>query len=93
MKFIKYAVHDHLAYITLNRPEKSNALCYELISELRVAFRSAEDDGEVKAIILKATGDAFCAGLVSADLSIEKDRDRAGACARARRGLRACYGL
>jgi len=62
MKYIKYAVDDRLAYITLNRPEKSNALCYELISELRLAFRAAEDDGEVKAIILRANGDAFCAG-------------------------------
>lgn len=62
MKYIQYAVHDRLAYITLNRPEKSNALCFELISELRVAFKAAEDDGQVRAIILKANGDAFCAG-------------------------------
>lgn len=62
MKFLQYAVRDRIAYITLNRPEKSNALCFELISELRVAFKSAEDDVEVKAVILKANGDAFCAG-------------------------------
>jgi methylglutaconyl-CoA hydratase len=62
MKFLQYAVHDHLAYITLNRPEKSNALCYELVSELRVAFKKAEEDDGVKIIILKANGDAFCAG-------------------------------
>jgi methylglutaconyl-CoA hydratase len=62
MKYIQYAVHDRLAYITLNRPEKSNALCYELISELRIAFKAAEDDSQVRAIILKANGDAFCAG-------------------------------
>ena len=62
MKYIQYAVDDHLAYITLNRPEKSNALCYELISELQLAFKAAEDDGEVKVVILKANGEAFCAG-------------------------------
>jgi len=62
MKFLQYAVQDHLAYITLNRPEKSNALCYELVSELRVAFKKAEEDNTVKIIILKANGDAFCAG-------------------------------
>ena len=62
MKFLEYAVHDRLAYITLNRPEKSNALCYELVSELRVAFKKAEEDERVKIIILKANGDAFCAG-------------------------------
>ena len=62
MKYLEYAVRERLAYITLNRPEKSNALCYELISELRIAFKAAEDDGDVKAIILKANGEAFCAG-------------------------------
>jgi len=70
MKFLLYAVRDRIAYITLNRPEKSNALCFELISELRVAFKSAEDDDEVKAVILRATGDAFCAG---ADLQYLQD--------------------
>lgn len=62
MKYIQYAVHDRLAYITLNRPEKSNALCYDLVSELRVAFKAAEDDDAAKIVILKANGEAFCAG-------------------------------
>lgn len=62
MKFLQYAVHDRLAYITLNRPDKSNALCYDLVSELRVAFKKAEEDERVKVIILKANGDVFCAG-------------------------------
>ena len=62
MKFIQYAVEDRLAYITLNRPEKSNALCYDLVSELRVAFKKAEEDSAVKLIVLRANGDAFCAG-------------------------------
>ncbi len=44
MKYIQYAVRDRIAYITLNRPEKSNALSYELVSELRVAFKAAEED-------------------------------------------------
>ncbi|MGC1242392.1 MAG: enoyl-CoA hydratase/isomerase family protein [Chryseosolibacter sp.] len=70
MEFIEYAVEDHLAYITLNRPEKSNALCYDLVSELRIAFKDAETDDNVKAIILRAKGDAFCAG---ADLNYLQD--------------------
>jgi methylglutaconyl-CoA hydratase len=69
MKYINYAVEDRLAYITLNRPEKSNALCYDLVSELKVAFRAAEEDGEVKLVILRAKGDAFCGG---ADLNYLK---------------------
>ena len=62
MKYIQYEVRDRIAYITLNRPEKSNALCYDLVSELRVAFKAAEEDNTVKVIVLKANGDAFCAG-------------------------------
>lgn len=62
MKYIQYVVTDRIAYITLNRPEKSNALCYDLVSELRVAFKAAEEDDTVKVIILKANGVAFCAG-------------------------------
>jgi methylglutaconyl-CoA hydratase len=62
MKYIEYALQDRIAYITLNRPEKSNALCFDLVSELKVAFKAAEEDPEAKIIILKANGDAFCAG-------------------------------
>ena len=70
MKYIQYAVEDRIAYITLNRPEKSNALCYELVSELRLAFKAAEDDEQARVIILRANGDAFCAG---ADLQYLKE--------------------
>ena len=62
MKYIQYAVQDRIAYITLNRPEKSNALSYDLVAELRVAFKTAEEDDTAKVIILKANGAAFCAG-------------------------------
>lgn len=62
MKYITYVVEGHLGFITLNRPEKRNALSYELVAELRLAFKAAEDDEQVKIIILKANGDAFCAG-------------------------------
>lgn len=62
MKYIEYAVENRIAYITLNRPEKSNALCYDLVTELRLAFKDAEEDGNVRVIILRANGEAFCAG-------------------------------
>lgn len=70
MKLIQYAVRDRIAFVTLNRPEKSNALNFDLISELRIAFKAADDDVGVKAIILRANGDAFCAG---ADLQSMQD--------------------
>lgn len=59
---VLYEVQDRIARITLNRPEKRNALNPQLISDLTEAFiRSAEDD-LVKVIVLKANGDAFSAG-------------------------------
>ena len=62
MKYIQYGVRDRIAFITLNRPEKSNALCYELVSELKTSFENAAEDDAVKVIILRANGEAFCAG-------------------------------
>jgi methylglutaconyl-CoA hydratase len=62
MKYITYSVQDRIAYITLNRPEKRNALSHELVKELKDAFHNADQDTDVKVIILKAEGEAFCAG-------------------------------
>ena len=62
MNQIEYTVKDRIGYITLNRPEKRNALSFELVAALKEAFTKAEDDTEVKVIILRANGEAFCAG-------------------------------
>ena len=62
MKFVEYSVNDRIGFITLNRPEKRNALNAELITELKNVFDRAEDDDKVKVIVLKANGEAFCAG-------------------------------
>lgn len=58
----EYTVSDRIAYITLNRPEKRNALNQELVNTLREAFAKAESDQAVKVIVLKANGESFCAG-------------------------------
>jgi methylglutaconyl-CoA hydratase len=62
MKHIDYSVADRVASITLNRPEKRNALSHELVTDLKAAFLEAERDDAVKVIVLKANGEAFCAG-------------------------------
>ncbi len=49
--------------ITLNRPEKRNALNLELCRDLLAAFRQAEADEEVGVILLDAAGPSFCAGM------------------------------
>ncbi len=62
MTLVEYSVKDRIGYITLNRPEKRNALSPAIVSGLKELFKKAESDDEVKVIVLKANGEAFCAG-------------------------------
>ncbi len=57
-----YAVHDRIATITLNRPERLNAITFELARELpRVIDQAAADPG-VHVIVLQGAGKGFCGG-------------------------------
>jgi methylglutaconyl-CoA hydratase len=62
MEYIELDIKDRIGTITLNRPDKRNALNFELIAELKEAFTSMENNDDVKLIILNARGPAFCAG-------------------------------
>lgn len=62
MSGITYSVADRIATITLDRPEKRNALNGAVVRALREAFAQAEADAGVKVIVLAANGKAFCAG-------------------------------
>ena len=57
---------ESILTITLNRPEKRNALNDALINDLKDALREAENDKSLRAIVLKGAGKDFCSG---ADLS------------------------
>jgi len=59
-------VRDAVAFLTLNRPEKRNALNDELIADLKRALKSADNDDAVRCIVLRGAGADFCSG---ADLS------------------------
>ncbi len=59
---ITYQVQDRVARITLNRPDKRNALNPEVVRALKTALTNAEADANVKVVLLDAAGDAFCAG-------------------------------
>ena len=63
---ITYEQDGALAIITLNRPERMNALSRELMDDLQAGLRHALDNGETRAVVLTANGRGFCAG---ADLS------------------------
>lgn len=62
MTFVEYSVKDRICTITLNRPDKRNALNEQVVSELKQAFSKAAEDSEAKVIVLAARGSAFCAG-------------------------------
>src|SRR5215510_9857132 len=59
---ILYSVEDSIATITLNRPDRMNALTHELEAELHRIFDRADADRAVRVIILTGAGRAFCAG-------------------------------
>lgn len=59
---VDYAVHAGRAWITLNRPEKRNALTEVMLSEINNALWSADDDTRVHCVILRGAGQDFCAG-------------------------------
>lgn len=59
---IKYSVADKIARITLNRPEKRNALSLELRGELVDALGAAERDDSVSVVLLDGAGPIFCSG-------------------------------
>jgi len=59
--------NNNILYITINRPQKLNALNKEVLSELSIAISSAQKDKEIKAILITGAGEkAFVAG---ADIS------------------------
>ena len=72
-QFIKYEKEAPLAIITVNRPEVMNAMNNALVEEFALAFKEAETDDEVRALIITGAGDkAFMAG---ADIKEVQARD------------------
>ena len=58
---IRYEQRDAVAVVTLDRPERLNALTVEMREALGTAFERAARDPEVRAVLLQASGAAFCA--------------------------------
>ena len=64
---IRVEIADHVATVTLNRAEKRNAVDLEMFEALKRAGDDIANDGSVRAVILGAEGDHFCAGI---DISV-----------------------
>ena len=63
-----YEIRESVVTLTLNRPDKRNALNAELIEALKAGLTRAAQDPQVKAIVLRAAGVDFCAGMDLAQL-------------------------
>src|SRR5258705_10662147 len=61
-KSILYAAEGSIARITLNRPDKRNALNDEMIEGLKAALSAADENETVKAITISGNGQDFCSG-------------------------------
>lgn len=59
---IKFEVKDEIGILTLNRPEKRNALHPDLVKQMKHKLSEIENDGSVKVLIITGEGKAFCAG-------------------------------
>ena len=76
-KTITYRVDDRVAVITLNRPERMNAMSLELCGEVKHAVRAADDDGDVRVVIVTgAGGKAFSAGYDISEADQDEKRGR-----------------
>ncbi|MCD0421949.1 enoyl-CoA hydratase-related protein [Rhodopseudomonas sp. BR0M22] len=66
---VLYAVEDHIATITLNAPERLNTISGPMLNTLAALLTKANEDPDVRCVILTGNGRAFCAGL---DLNKER---------------------
>jgi enoyl-CoA hydratase len=61
-ELVLYQLTPPVARLTLNRPEKLNALSHDLVGELRRALRAAAEDVDVKVVVVTGAGGSFSAG-------------------------------
>lgn len=62
MPYVESSINGHIAKVTLNRPERLNAISTTLTSELHDVLFDVNNNPEVRVIILSGNGRAFCAG-------------------------------
>ena len=62
MSTVLYETNDRVATLTLNRPERLNAISAELPGDLKAAVERADDDPDVHVIVLQGAGKGFCGG-------------------------------
>ena len=63
MADLLYEKSGHVAKLTLNRPERMNAISMEMLGRLGEALVDADDDAEIRVILITGSGRGFCSGL------------------------------
>ncbi len=71
-EIVKITKEGHVATVTLNRPDKHNAINLQMFTALAEAGAAVGSDSSVRAVILEGAGPSFCAGI---DLSVFQDSD------------------
>jgi enoyl-CoA hydratase/carnithine racemase len=66
---IRYEVEDAVAVVTIDRPEKRNAMTYAMLADFTASVKRAGEDEDVRVVIVTGSGGAFCAGTDLSDLS------------------------
>jgi enoyl-CoA hydratase/carnithine racemase len=61
-ELVRFELRDHVAQVTLSRPESRNSLNWEAYRQLEAAFRNAQSDPEVRCVLLTGADPAFCSG-------------------------------
>jgi enoyl-CoA hydratase/carnithine racemase len=75
MSLVETTTEGRVRRLTLNRPEKRNALSAAFCQELTDAIETADADSSVGAILLTANGSAFCAGMDLAEVRPELEEE------------------
>ncbi|WP_197046634.1 enoyl-CoA hydratase-related protein [Oceanobacillus salinisoli] len=83
---VKVSIHNFIMTITLHRPEKLNAYSLQMHDELLDCFNQADEDDDVRVIIITGKGRAYCAGAdlengadtFKSDVPMDEFRDKAG---------------
>lgn len=78
-ELLQFEVSERVARITLNRPEKRNALSHPMLQELHGALLEADDRTDVNVIVLAGAGKDFCAGYDLITSYSDRKADEAGA--------------
>lgn len=69
MSYIRYEVADGVAVVTIDRPEKRNAMSYAVLHDFHEAVTRAGQDDSARAVVITGAGGAFCAGTDLSDLA------------------------